>query len=756
MIELENSRLYVGLREDNGAVVSLRDKPSGREYIEPDGGGGDAFWLETEAGASGEFSGFSYELREREGFRECLLRWQTAAGPVVTGTIRLRDGADLLEFRCGVANAPGGPAVMSLEYPILPDLRAITEGGEDDFAVHSFATGFQVRNPQKHFRHEGLGLRYMPYPESFSGAAMQFFAYYGKDCGGLYFAALDPDGYAKWLNFYKNRNGGLEASFIHACEDIGPGKGIEVPYPMEVRLLEGRGWHEAAALYKAWAIQQPWCAKGTLAERRDRGDAELFRWLYEEAGAATFGINAGYDRTAWLRKYRERIGTPLFHILGPDWSKAPQTFGRGVPGGYDDWFPTRFNPDNIACMRENGDKFAPFEFDYLFNFAGADGELAKAAAQRFPDDKKSIDAYRFPFLCPATSFSRDLHRRRDETLQREVDVDAIYYDISANNILKVCLDESHGHPVGAGKAITDAYRRNYAETKEAMGQAVGRYVPMGTEMMNEAYLDALDFYQARAGGQPAAPLEGYPFRELLKSGDAELVPLFAYVYHEYGPVRLDGWGKLTEEIGNLFYFTVARTYLWGGLYELNYEYSPMEALDGVENESGEHYATFEPRGYAFSEERASYLSLFAALRTGAGNKYLAYGEMLPPLPLDFGRVTLDWFHYNHGIGSLEYNDAGSLSVDSIVHAVWKYRDESVGLFFANVGEEAWQVTLRPGDIPVAETITKMHCHYCSLDPDPRASETISADVAELKLTIPPRSVALLEAMLNTANCTQQA
>ncbi|MGN8769084.1 DUF6259 domain-containing protein [Paenibacillus barengoltzii] len=747
MIVLENSRLRVGLREDNGAFVSLRDRSSGREYIEEDGIGRDVFRLETDAGRSSEFRGFTYEVRQGEGYRECLLRWESQAGPVITGSVRLRDEADQLEVYCSVVNTADGPPILSLEYPILSGFGAITDGGEDDYVVHSFATGFQIRNPLKHFRHDGMGFRYMPYPESFSGAAMQFFAYYGKGHGGLYFAALDPDGYAKWLNFYKNEGDRLEASFIHACEDISTGKGIEVPYAMEVRLLRGQGWPEAAGLYKAWAIQQPWCAKGTLAERRDRGDAGLYRWLYEEAGAATFGINAGYDRTKWLRKYRERIGTPLFHILGPDWSNAPQTFGRGVPGGYDDWFPTRFNPDNLACIREQGDQFAPFEFDYLFNFAGADGERAKAAAQRFPEDKKSIDAYRFPFLCPAAPFTRELHRRRDETLQREADVDAIYYDISANNILKVCLDDSHGHPVGGGKAINDAYRLNYVETKAAMVQAAGRYVPMGTEMMNETVLDVLDFYQARAGGQPAAPLEGYPFRDLLKSGDAELVPLFAYVYHEYGPVRLDGWGKLTAEIGSLFYFTVARTYLWGGLYELNYEYSPMEALDGMENRSDEHYATFEPRGYAFTEERADYLGMFAALRTGAGNKYLAYGEMLPPLPIDAGQVTLDWFHYNHGIGSLEYNDAGSLSVNRIVHAAWKYREESVGLLFANVGEEAWDLKLSLSDLPVPESVKELCCYLYSADSKQPTTESVQTQAEELTLKIPAHCVVLLEAVL---------
>ena len=78
----------------------------------------------------------------------------------------------------------------------------------------------------------------------------------------------------------------------------------------------------------------------------------------------------------------------MFHILGPDWTHRPQTFSDGVPGGYGDWFPTRFNPENIALIRKLGHRFAPFEFDYLYHFDGADGELGKEAEQKFPELKK--------------------------------------------------------------------------------------------------------------------------------------------------------------------------------------------------------------------------------------------------------------------------------------------------------------------------------------------------------------------------------
>src|SRR5690606_26751135 len=169
--------------------------------------------------------------------------------------------------------------------------------------------------------------------------------------------------------------------------------------------------------------------------------------------------------------------------------------------------------------------------------------------------------------------------------------------------------------------------------------------------------------------------------------------MFTYVYHEYGAVRIDGWGKLVEEIGDLYYFTVARTYLWGGIYELNYEYSPMEMMKNVENTGSEHYYHFDPKGYQYSPERAKYINKFANLRSGLGNKYLAYGEMLEPLEFECEKVKLKWFHYNCNKNFPEYEDFGELEVKSIIHSAWKSIDDKIGLFFANVSDKNQHISL---------------------------------------------------------------
>jgi hypothetical protein len=448
-----------------------------------------------------------------------------------------------------------------------------------------------------------------------------------------------------------------------------------------------------------------------------------------------------------LKLYHEFLQTPVFHILGPDWVNQTQNFYNGVPGGLDDWFPTRFHEANLQIMQLNGDKYAPFEFDYLFNVNGADGQRGRQALQQFPEPLiKSIDKYKFSLVCPQDSYIQELHVRRDERLQEEVNVDSIYYDISANNILKACHDPSHGHPIGAGRQITLAYRQNYHDTKAAMIEKAGKYVPMGTEMINEVFLDVLDYYQARAGGQPAAPLEGYNIRPLLKSGEAELIPMFTYVYHEYGALRMDGWGKLVEEIGNLYYFTVARTYLWGGLYELNYEYSPMEEVNGSENASSEHYYLFEQRGYRFSEDRAHYMAKFAKLRIGSGNKYLAYGKMLRPLEFDNEKIPLDWMQYNCDKNFTEYNDSGVLDVDSIVHSAWQYGKESIAFFFANVSDSDKSVTVT---LDLSQYQLDDRDYKVWMISDDRTADLFNIDckgVVKLDISIPRKSVHMVEVL----------
>jgi hypothetical protein len=98
----------------------------------------------------------------------------------------------------------------------------------------------------------------MPYPESFSGATMQFFGYYRQGGIGLYCAALDGEASQKWLNFYKE-NSALRASQVYGYEDCGYGKGLEQAWDFVVTPLEDARWETCADRYKTWAHAQVRC-----------------------------------------------------------------------------------------------------------------------------------------------------------------------------------------------------------------------------------------------------------------------------------------------------------------------------------------------------------------------------------------------------------------------------------------------------------------------------------------------------------------
>ncbi len=664
---LENERIRLTVDDTTGCITGFEDKKLNHAYV---GSVQDALPFRVVRDADAQEVSYHFTaLKTPDGLH---LVWAMKDATLEAQVKLLQDGA---AFRASLQNKAGS-CIKAFEYPIFAGLY---DFGPQGYLAHSYATGVLLRDPLSYLPETGA-LRYTPYPESFSGASMQFFTYYQENKGGLYFAALDGEGHQKWLNAYKE-NDHLTASHMAGFENAVPGSRIEMTYDFIVCATDGKGWEEAAEMYKAWALHQPWCKRGLAKDRKDKAD-----WLHEEVGYCTFGVNAGHDRTKWLRRYRQDIGTPGFHVLGPDWTNTPQTFGWGVPGDMCDWVPTAFNQENLQAIRENGDYFAPFEFDFMVAMNKSNPEKLKPHLHAFPSPTFSHDGYTFHMLCPCSPFTKDFHREKNLTMLREAHADAMYYDISANNLIKVCMAENHGHAPGGGGEITDGYAGIYADTAAALKKEAGKYIPLGTEMMNETFLSHLDFYQARAWAQPCSTLETYPFREQMRNGLAQMIPLFDYVYHEMGVVRMDGWGKLVDEIGSLFYYNVAKVYLWGGLYEINHEYSPMEELDGQENSSEEHYFRFDPQYCAYAPLRAAYVKQFAGLRTGAGIPYLVYGRMSVKPELELPQMDATWYHYNHGQTDTSYKARGVLKVNAVVASAFEDANGGYALFLANADD----------------------------------------------------------------------
>lgn len=381
--------------------------------------------------------------------------------------------------------------------------------------------------------------------------------------------------------------------------------------------------------------------------------------------------------------------------------------------------------------------------------SASDTAVGSDALQVIPQPTLSRDAYDFPFLCPVVPFARDLHRARDRRLVEEYRVDGVYYDISVNNVRHICVSTEHDHALGDSVEMTTAYRTLLSDTANAMHDAAADVtVPQGTEMINEQMLGVIAFYQARAEASPASSFEAGPFRELIKAGSAEKIPLFAYVYHEYGPVRLDGWAKLSREQGDFVYFVLGRVFVQGGLIELNYEFSGLEDLEDCSDEAGEHYFAFDRREYVIDPDLAQFVTGLSRARVGRANRYLAYGAMRRPAPCVVhgkGTVELEYFLYNCSQTVSEYEDRGVMTVPAVLQTAWHYRDHSAAWILLNVG--ATEVTVDLTLDPVSVRQLKPGSYVVTSYKEGQEPQEVGALSARrvIELTLPPRRPVLLEA-----------
>lgn len=223
MLNLENEYILVAIDKETGSVKRIFDKQKQIDYISQQANSV-PFHVEYEqATITSEFSEFKYTFWKRDEATGYNFQWTITPTIQVYAKVYLEKKSKDIYFHCELVNESELP-VVNLEYPIISNILPITENGEQDYFIHSFATGIKMNNPLEHFGDNSNGFRYMPYPEGFSGSTMQFFSYYGLNKGGLYFATTDSESYSKWHNFYINENKWLEASFGHACQDIGPKK----------------------------------------------------------------------------------------------------------------------------------------------------------------------------------------------------------------------------------------------------------------------------------------------------------------------------------------------------------------------------------------------------------------------------------------------------------------------------------------------------------------------------------------------------
>jgi len=372
---------------------------------------------------------------------------------------------------------------------------------------------------------------------------------------------------------------------------------------------------------------------------------------------------------------------------------------RGEAGKPKAWFPSIMEERNIETLKRLGDHYALFEFDFFpygFDLGGYGLNTWKEGALAFNPRKGG--GFAANWMDPGTQVWQEFHAERDARAVSEVGADANYYDISSAAVARSLFSNREDRlqrPMGWGRKLVEEYRTLYEKTKAATRESSGgKYVPQGSEVMAEVYMAEMDYAQCRAGGGVQGDMEGIKFLGWMKEGKCRRIPLFTYVYHEYGGVKIDGWAKLSREFGDIFYYIASQVALEGGILELNYEFSPLELFPGMKPPSYQlHYHLWieaDESPLAADPEKVKFLREITRARTLFAKEFLAYGEMIRPAKLVGPERTadLDWTHYNSIQGR---RDEGVFRAPSVVHYGWNYKGERLGYVFCNVLAEAQMV-----------------------------------------------------------------
>lgn len=314
-------------------------------------------------------------------------------------------------------------------------------------------------------------------------AVAQFGCYY-YDREGFYTAALDGQGYPKCLHLRRSDQG-VEYRWKRLC--FATGTDVQ-PYDVVMSIFRGingapTDWRDAADLYKAWALKQPWCA--TLFCKR----SDLPAWLKEGPAMVRFSRSWLADPSRierWLTEYWKKrfVEAPLITAYW-GWEKH----GSWVTPDYFPLFPSDEQFTHlVAFARKLGCHAFPWPSGYHWTLTydkRADGsfewddrkrfeEIGRPHAIQNRDEKMYL---RTPSwlrggntarLCGGDPWTIRWWNEEICVPLVERGCDMIQLDQVVGGGSPPCYDKNHPHPKGYGLWMTEAFIKQLCTMKTAM------------------------------------------------------------------------------------------------------------------------------------------------------------------------------------------------------------------------------------------------------------------------------------------------
>lgn len=637
-ITLENAKVRIILNED-GSIHEYANKESNL-YLLKDASNALPIRVNKKNGGYTTYDSYSFQILENSAMNKKISYIYKIGEVSVKTTITLSKDGDEVVFNLKLLNHQKSDPILDIEYPILDGIKSLNNNGTDYFAC-PYATGYLFKNPVEAFNSDsgmGFGRSNSLYPSGWY-YTMQFSTYYSEGVGGFYWQTKDSGDTIKSLSFLGTGEE-LKLSVYHCLDDLSSGD-KEFNYDFVIANMTKGNWYEAANKYREWAETQPWTKKGKLINRDD-----FDKTLYEKTSLVNFGYRASEatwsDMISIYDQIASRIDNNIFNISIYNQKKY-----------YD-------------LVREYGHEYVCFEFNSITNISEYHSNK-----MIYSDGREAIydlNGATWYYQCPYNQNWLNYRMQVDDGYLNTYNVDAFYFDVAFTAVHPIqCYDENHNH--GTRINMLSQFNEQLKNADKQSNEA-GIY-SVGVEMITEQVLPYVDFYQARANGGLLGWMEHDAIKPYIEAGYAEKIPLFTYVYHEYGALRLDGYLTPEEQLSDAYYNIAAYTVLNGGITEFNFEFYPTNKL---------------PSSSKINVEMIDYVNTLGNVRSGFGKDYLVYGKMIASPSVGAGKITYEFNNPNIAPGNGGYPLTGETIVDKVIVSAYE-NNGKIAIFLANTTNE---------------------------------------------------------------------
>ena len=496
---LENGRVRVVFDGTNGWPVSMTDVASGEELL---AGSGPLWQLrDTRDSVLAEDVAFNGCRRVRSGGLK--LSWRTDSGIKVDARIRLSPEDSLVHWRISAKGLAPGTVVR---YPML-DFKKMDN---EDFAFSSWL-GRLERDPRSGLSPEKPLIRFTT--DSPGQLSMQMIAAYDRQSQrGLYLASNDTLSFSK--TFTVELDSCKTRFYLSHYPAFYAGEGAKQRWVSGYEVITGPlhgDWLTAAQFYRKWAIRQRWCRESRLATR------QIEPWA----------LNTGL--WVWNRGRSENVLKEAVHLQRQSELPVSVLWHWWCNCGHDDDFPDYLPPREgaesfrgaVQSAKDQGVNAIVYMNSFEWGTSTANWQEAQPFALKTRDGSfrryvsNSFTGHEIAAMCLHNGFWTDRYDAMADTVIRDYGISGIYMDEACTNLR--CYDTSHGHTIGGGNYWVDDFCDMASRIRNQAGTTV-----LAGEGSGEDWMPSLDLFLTLGVS-----------RERYIGGNAEPLPLFQAVYHDY-------------------------------------------------------------------------------------------------------------------------------------------------------------------------------------------------------------------------------